>query len=127
MKKDFFRRLKLYAFGLLLGSILSYMIFGDRLIDYFKAWLPEGRVKSQIQITPLKISYSVDSSFQANHLSSNPDYVKDVILKSDVVFSKSNVHKNCPEYYIKTGSLPFDLWIIVCKDSTFVSSPIIRK
>ena len=124
MEKDFFRRLKLYVFGLLLGTILSYLIFGDRLTEYFRVWLPEGRVKAQIKKVPVKISPAVDSAFLHHSLEKDSQQIKHYLLQGNVKFSKSDVHKECPEYYMALDSLPFDLWIIVCRESTYVSHPL---
>lgn len=53
-KMDLSRRLTLYLFGLILGGLLSYWIYGKRITS--GAWLPENKVKQRLESTLLKAS-----------------------------------------------------------------------
>lgn len=49
---DLKRRLKLYLVGLLLGGVLSWLFFKQRLTN--TAWMPEDRIKLRLKTTLLK-------------------------------------------------------------------------
>jgi len=51
---DLSRRLTLYLFGLILGGLLSYWIYGKRITS--GAWLPENKVKQRLESTLLQAS-----------------------------------------------------------------------
>lgn len=46
---DFSRRLKLYLMGVLIGGVLAWLFYGQRLIN--GAWTPEARVKLRLYHT----------------------------------------------------------------------------
>ncbi|MCB0791402.1 MAG: hypothetical protein H6595_08535 [Flavobacteriales bacterium] len=48
----FQRRLQLYLFGLVLGGVLSYLIFGQRLFN--AGWMPEDRIRLRLESTLVK-------------------------------------------------------------------------
>lgn len=55
---DLSRRLTLYLFGLILGGLLSYWIYGTRITS--GAWLPENKVKQRLESTLLKASEAAE-------------------------------------------------------------------
>lgn len=63
---DFKRRLNLYLFGLVLGGILSYLIYGKRLTN--TAWMPEARVKLRLHSTLLRTTPAAQTQLDGLHL-----------------------------------------------------------
>ncbi|MFT3886486.1 MAG: hypothetical protein QM724_14010 [Flavobacteriales bacterium] len=49
---DLGRRIRLYVFGVVLGGIAAYFIYGQRLTN--TAWAPEARVKLRLRSTLVK-------------------------------------------------------------------------
>lgn len=51
---EFGRRLKLYLFGLIIGGVLAWLLYGERLLN--SGWTPEARIKERIAATLLRTS-----------------------------------------------------------------------
>ncbi len=51
---EFGRRLKLYLFGLIIGGVLAWLLYGERLLN--AGWTPEARIKERIAATLLRTS-----------------------------------------------------------------------
>jgi len=94
----FSRRLALFIFGILLGSVFVYAIL-IRGKD-FPAWLPEDRVLESLREHPIQISSRMACELSCLGLQ-NTDVVK-VLSTAEVLFSESDVRgKEQPEYVLK--------------------------
>lgn len=51
---DFSRRLRLYLFGLIIGGVLAWLFYGERLLN--AGWTPEARIKKRIAATLMRTS-----------------------------------------------------------------------
>ncbi len=99
----FLRRLRLYGLGFLLGCVLVYFLLlrgKDRT-----GWLPERRVKTQIDST-LSISPDIKCVLECNRISEGD--LRVILKGSSVNFSESSPQKApCPIYVLqgklKTG------------------------
>lgn len=60
---DLRRRLTLYLFGLIIGGIAAYMMYGQRLTN--GAWLPEQKVKLRLINTLVKAAPSAQAELEA--------------------------------------------------------------
>ena len=95
---SFGRRLRLFIFGILLGSLVVWgFLFRGRT---FPAWTPEGRVLESLQEHPVKISTEARCLLDCNKIS-DQDILK-LIADGDVLFSQSDIHgKEIPEYVVE--------------------------
>lgn len=51
---DLKRRLQLYLVGLIIGGVVAYFFYGDRLTN--SAWTPEEKIKQRLRTTLIKAS-----------------------------------------------------------------------
>ncbi len=95
---SFGRRLRLFIFGILLGSLVVWgFLFRGRT---FPAWTPEGRVMEALQEHPIKISSQARCLLDCNKISDQD--VLALISEGEVLFSQSDIHgKEVPEYVIQ--------------------------
>ncbi len=95
---DFKRRLRLFIFGVLLGSFVVWgFLFRGRDLP---AWTPEGRVLEELQKNPVKIS-SLAKCKSACYEITEADILQ-VLGTADVKFSESNIRdKDVPEYVLE--------------------------
>ncbi len=63
---DLKRRFKLFGFGIVLGIIVSFFFFQDRL-GVFTDWMPGERVKLRLRSTYVGNSAEVDAQIKANN------------------------------------------------------------
>ncbi len=88
---NLFQRFKRYLFGVLLGLILVFFFFGDR-VEVLTAWMPNERVMKRLRETKLEIPDSVKCRLNCFQL----DSAKVAELISDdgnVRFAKSETRK----------------------------------
>lgn len=82
---DLKRRLTLYLFGLILGGIASYFIYGDRLTN--GAWLPDAKVKLRLINTLTQASPSAQAEMDARAITLQT--LREALPKADVRFGDS--------------------------------------
>ena len=59
---DFSRRLRLYLLGVLLGGVMAWAFFGQRLLN--GGWTPEARVKLRLKSTLLHATPSAEEQLR---------------------------------------------------------------
>lgn len=92
----FFRRIKLYGFGLGLGLLLSYAFFGDR----YPTWLPGSVIKEEIIKGTLTFSDKATCLMECENITK--DAIDDLLENGDVNFGESDVRGGpCPSYVIE--------------------------
>lgn len=96
-KSKFYRRLKLFGIGVVLGCVLVYFLL-IRGKD-FGFWTPENRVLELLQKSELSFSQVADCQMQCMNVSENE--VKEIFKSGSVNFDESNVRTgNCPIYVV---------------------------
>ncbi|MEZ4937679.1 MAG: hypothetical protein R2799_08805 [Crocinitomicaceae bacterium] len=93
MNSKFSRRIKYYLIGLGMGLVMTFFIFGNRGCS----WLPENRVKEQIENGILVRSDSMKCILECNEISD--DFIFTLIEKGEVLFSESETQKE-PKVYV---------------------------
>ena len=98
-RKSFYRRLKFYGFGVVLGLALVYALL-IRGRD-FGFWTPDNRVLDKLRHTELLFTNNAECMMQCLNVSKGE--IKKVIDSLGVVnFDKGNVHTSeCPIYMIE--------------------------
>lgn len=115
--KSFYRRLRFYAIGVLLGCVVVWaLLIKDVERD---AWLPKGRIKQSLgsEIIDLKISKKATCQLSCYNLSQEI-FSEDFFDKSKVDFDKSATKlKPCPEYFLvsKSGDLQISIYVTLCE------------
>ena len=90
------RRIGLYFFGLMMGTVLVYSMFKGRV----PSWLPESVILENLQKHP--ISYTDLAICQIDCLNLSKKEVETALVSGNVVFNKSKVHnKPCPHYLLQ--------------------------
>lgn len=97
---DLSRRLTLYLFGLILGGLLSYWIYGTRITS--GAWLPENKVKQRLESTLLKASPAAQK--ELDRWSTDLEGVRQAIPAASVSFNES-VRGGDSIYYALDGEV----------------------
>jgi hypothetical protein len=92
------RRLLLYFFGLLLGGILSYWIYGTRITS--GAWLPENKLKQRFESTLLQASPEARNDMAA--WPADLELVRAAIPTATVSFNES-IRSGDSIYYAMEG------------------------
>jgi hypothetical protein len=93
MKGVIGKRVKYYLIGLGMGLVLTFFIFGNRGCS----WLPENRVKSQIEESAIIRTDSMKCVLECNDISD--DFIYELIEKGEVLFSESSTDTD-PKVYI---------------------------
>lgn len=112
------RRIKLYLIGVLLGLLLTLLLFKGRTFD---ACSPEGRVTAQIGTVK---TLEIDSVLLAkmNTIQLSPDTLRSRLARGKVDFGRSQAQKEpCREYLIQFdhSGKNLEAYVQVClKDST---------
>lgn len=110
----FLRRLKFYAVGLGIGTIFTFMIFGNRGCS----WLPDNRVKNMIAEKEILVGDSVLALMDCQNIDNTLVYA---LLEDggDVDYSKSLTDVEPKEYHIE-GEVESELYFVrfALKDST---------
>jgi hypothetical protein len=98
---NFSRRLRLFVFGILLGSFVVWaMLIRGR---NFPAWTPEGRILESLSQHPVSILPLAGCKMKCNGISNND--MLNLINTADVLFKESDIRgKEIPEYVL-SGSL----------------------
>jgi len=111
----FFRRLKLYGFGVAMGLVLSYAFFGDR----YPTWLPGSRVMEDLARS--EITYSEHAICLMDCRNISKAGIEEILSNGEVNFSDSEPRaKPCPSYAIEgttKGGQSLRVMIFKC-DST---------
>ena len=98
---DLKRRFKLFGFGIVLGIILSFFFFEDRL-GAFTDWMPGERIKLRLRSTYVGNSEEVDAMIKANNW---PDTLaRSFMWEGEVMLGESKTRSE-PKVYI----LDYDL------------------
>lgn len=90
----------LYAFGLLLGGGLSYMIYGKRITS--GAWLPENKVKQRLESTLLRATPAAEVAMET--WGTDLEGVRAGIATASVSF-KESIRRNDSIYYALEGEI----------------------
>jgi hypothetical protein len=95
---DFNRRLRLFLFGVIAGSLVVWaLLFRNRDLP---AWTPNDRVMESLRQNPIKIMPAARCMLDCNGISDKD--VINVLQTGKVIFSESNVRgKEIPEYIIE--------------------------
>lgn len=95
-------RIRVYAVGLLLGCVLVYFtLIKGKNRGY---WLPENRVKEQVQKS--KITFSEHAKCIMTCKGISEEETKNVLKNGDVNFRESDTHrKPCPAYVFEGRNL----------------------
>lgn len=112
------QRLRLYFIGFLLGCVMVYfMLFRGNDRTY---WLPENRVKEQVNKSTFKYSEHAKCILQCKGISE--EEVQEVLKTGEVNFSESDTRGvPCPSYAIEGTSHSKKLRVLVTvfeRDST---------
>lgn len=92
------RRFRLFFIGVGLGSLMVYVMFGDRDLT---TWTPQSRVIAAIDSA--EVSIDDRANCQLECLGFTIEKVDRLTKKADVDFGNSNVkHEPCPIYRLKT-------------------------
>jgi len=117
----FFKRLRFYGFGFVLGIILLMFFLNEKNAgcDY----LPNARILKLIREKPLNYSNEAINSMQDLKIDSLT--IKDILFKGDIDFSKSITHQKPCRYYLINGLIgkkKVALYIKNCKDAATIES-----
>lgn len=82
---DLRRRLTLYLFGLIIGSIAAYWMYGERLTS--GAWLPEARVKLRLINTLTEASPAAQAELDMRGIGMRA--LREALPSAEVRFSDS--------------------------------------
>lgn len=112
----FFRRLRLYLFGALLGILLVIFFFGDRL-RLLTSWLPNNQVLLRLQMT--ETLYEPHALCKLECLDLDTADVSSLQKEGDVLFDESDTHSD-PIIYIVDSRIHDKLvrMTFVARDST---------
>jgi uncharacterized DUF497 family protein len=113
---DFKRRLRLFIFGILLGSGFVYVVLIRN--TNFPAWTPNDRVMEQLKENAINISAKLQCQLSANGLEEKD--VAFVLADGKVIFSESKV-RNVPEkkYVIEGKASDGRVFKMIFTPSTF--------
>lgn len=82
---DLKRRLQLYALGLIIGGLLAYGIYGDRVLN--SAWTPSAKVKQRLQSTLIAATPEVQAVLAERQLQLSD--VRKALATADIDLSDS--------------------------------------
>ena len=92
---QFFRRFKLYFFGVGMGLVVSYGFFHER----YPTWLPGSVILEELNQG--EITYTEKAICLMNCGNISKINIGEILLAGDVNFSESDVHREpCPSYAI---------------------------
>ena len=114
----FSRRLMLFGFGVLLGTLLSAFFFSGRT-NVLTGWLPNARILARLNETKLLLKdKSVKCKFDCLHINSKD--LACILTDGDVLFSESKTNQE-PKLYVvyaaPKDSEPFKI-IFSAEDTT---------
>ncbi len=91
------RRIRLFVFGVLLGSIIMYFfVFKNRNVYKSPSEVIHGKLQSQ------HLEYSKHALCRMKCRNISESEVKEILLNGEVNYSKSQVHdKPCPSYALE--------------------------
>ncbi len=112
---DLRRRLTLYLFGLIIGGIAAYMMYGQRLTN--GAWLPEQKVKLRLINTLVKATPAAQAELDAR--ATDLQAVREALPKAEVRFGDSQRTDDSLIYAVDAivGGQPTRLIIGALRDS----------
>lgn len=112
---DLKRRLRLYLFGLIIGSIAAYMMYGQRLTN--GAWLPEAKVKLRLINTLTKVAPAAQAELDARAI--DLQILREALPKAEVRFTESRRTSDSLIYAVDltVNSEPLHLVIGALRDS----------
>jgi hypothetical protein len=111
---DLKRRLKLYLVGLLLGGVLSWLFFKQRLTN--TAWMPEDRIKLRLESTLLKAR--PEAAAQMAQWPTVIDSVRGAVKDGEVLFKATRRSGDSLYYSINAtvAGRPAQLTVAVLRD-----------
>lgn len=111
------KRLRLFSFGLLLGVIVVFLMFGQRELSCNV--MPNNRVLTEVRTKKIELSDSTKKALKTFGL--NEKFIFDeVFYQGEIDFQKSEPRKeSCPEYLIFYKN--YQLHFTKCKDKVRVN------
>ena len=96
----FSRRIKLFLFGVIMGTLIVYIsLIRGRDRDLL-AWLPEERVLQELRDNELIYTQYGNCSMECANISK--EEVQQILINGEVIFNKSEVKKSpCPVYTLE--------------------------
>jgi hypothetical protein len=95
-RRQLFRRLRFFGFGIILGCLVSYvMLIRGKNLSF---WMPSQRVLGKLSHSKLKITDTALCKMKCLHI--NETEIKQLLADGDVNFSESKVHDTKTPIYI---------------------------
>lgn len=94
----FKRRIKLFFIGMLLGTGVVILFFGDKL-NLFTSWMPNDRVLLRLQQTELQMTPTAKCQLDCFNISRQE--IDDLINEGNVNFSESKTQQEPLKYYVE--------------------------
>lgn len=95
---NFARRLKLFFIGMLLGTGVVIIFFGDKL-NLFTSWMPNDRVLLRLQQTELQMTSKANCLLGCYDISL--EAIEDLMGDGNVIFSESKTRQKPLEYKVE--------------------------
>lgn len=120
---NFWGRFKFFFFGILLGTLMVIIIYGER--DWL-SWTPEGRVLITIKQAEFKMTDH--AACEVSCIGIEKDSLISVLTNAEIDFKKSETQKKpCPIYYGENMDLEINYQIEVCERDSLVNLLSIQK
>ena len=121
---NFWKRFKFFAIGLILGTLVVYVIFGSRDLT---SWTPQGRVLITIKQAEFKATGKAECQIAC--LGLERDSIAKILIKgADVDFKKSETQKKpCPIYDITIAEAELHYKLEMCERDSLVNLLSIDK
>ena len=94
---NFARRIKLFFIGMLLGTGVVILFFGDKL-NLFTSWMPNDRVLLRLQQTDLQMTSKAKCLLDCYEITRSE--IDDLIFNGNVNFSESKTQQKPLEYRV---------------------------
>ena len=116
---NFSRRIKLFLFGAIIGTLIVYFSLIRGRDRNLLAWLPKERVLQKLQENELIYTLQANCSMECGNISKAE--VQQILMTGEVIFSKSRVkEKPCPVYVVegKANERSLRILFAVCEQET---------
>ena len=121
----FSRRIKLFLFGVIMGTLIVYIsLIRGRDRDLL-AWLPEERILQKLRDNDLIYTQQANCSMECANISK--EEVQQILINGEVIFNKSQVKENpCPVYALEgeANERPLSILFASCEKETKVLNVI---
>lgn len=97
--KEFLRRLRLFAVGAAVGSIILYFLIWKENRKSYYQW-PSEIIKERIQTRPLVYTQHAECRMKCRAIDKTD--IREIMMNGTINYSKSEVHdKPCPSYALE--------------------------